>query len=286
MSTERYIINRLMESRRLDEAWPPILNRLTNYQKNLIRKKLNRLDIDIENTPAKNVVITNGRDPRLKGKNVVIFELEDNGLAVWVDGEFVKDDYSFSAKKNISKMSWKDILAFSKRIISMEFDEGTSNAMKQKKADRKEAQKGMVVRHKPGDLKNKTVSGRTTTWKAIELDKSGYVKDPDKYKNMLAAANINNGPQLLKAAKEMYVKLANNLDVADLSNQSFDSYDYIMRNMIDIFRNLSKSLKDYEEAKKSGDPDSREWAEKWHRDAVVSNIKELKELMLKAKKFL
>lgn len=280
MSIERRIIEKLNESRRIDEAFPPILNKLSRYERDKVRKALTKEGIDIENTPYNLIAITNGRDPRLKGKNVVVFEIigREPQIAVWFNGEFLADPYIYYKNSNISKLSWKTILGITTRIFSMEFDKSSAQALKQKQADRKEAQRGLVQRY---NIKNKP--------RYVQIDKSGYVVNPDKYKNMLAKMKINDGPNVLKQAREIYTKLAQNIDKIDWSQDTgYHNYDNIMTGILREFQDLTRSLNEFEQYKKNPiDKDDEErWWGKNLENKVANSIKRMRDILNKAKKYI
>ena len=287
MSIERTIIERLNESRRIDEAFPPILNNLATPSKKIVRDRLTRAGIDIENTPYELVTITDGRDPRLKGNGVVIFEIADktmwNNVGVWFKNEFIVNPYVAKYDKNLSQMSWKTILEISKRIIVMEFNEESAAALKAKRAERATLQKDVVKRYDP----------KKDKLRGMRIDKSGYAIDPNRYKKMLADMKMKNVPALLQQAKEVYVKLANNIDKINWTEEtnlsSFESYDYITKEIVYCFQNLNKRVAEYENYKKNHstedgeDPDS--WI-KYLQRYVQEEVMNLQNLMTKAKKYL
>lgn len=295
MSIERTIIQRLNESHgaadRIYESWPPVLNQIRSRpDKDRIRNALNKAGIDIENTPYQEVVITSGRDPRLKGKNLVIFEVQNKGIGVWFNGKALQDVYIYAEQKNLFQLSWAKILSYSKRITSVEFDEKLAAELKAKKDARADAKKGMEVRY---TKKNKP------RW--AQIDKSGYVLNPNKYKDMLARMNVDNGVKILQDAKDIYVRVSQNIDKidwdADSRGSTFESYQYVMQEIPRIFASLSRSLKAYEsakdqleKAKKYGDSDNpaedAEWYVRYHKESVTKDIKELKAILAKAKKYL
>lgn len=281
MSIERTIIQRLNESHaiaeKLYESWPPVLNQIrSKSEKDKIRNTLVRAGIDIENTPYQEIVITNGKDPRLKGKNLVIFETHD-GIGIWFDGKALLDTYIYSEGKNLLKLSWSKILSLSKRITSIEFDEKAAEELKQKKANRAEAKKGMEMRY---TQKNKP------RW--AKIDKSGYVLNPNKYKDMLAKMNVDNGAKVLQDAKDVYVKISNSIDKIDwdMDERDYYNYSYIMQEIPRNFAYLTKALKGYEDAKKRDGDEEAKWYVKQSREDVQRYIKELKEIISKAKKYL
>lgn len=281
MSIERTIIQRLNESHiaaeKLYESWPPVLNQIkSKSEKDKIRNTLIRSGIDIENTPYQEIVITNGRDPRLKGKNVVVFETHD-GVAVWFNGKALFDDtYIYSEGKKLLSLSWAKIIANSKRITAVEFDEKAAEELKKKQANRAEAKKGMEMRY---TQKNKP------RW--AQIDKSGYVLNPNKYKDMLAKMNVDNGAKILQDAKDIYVKISQNIDKIDwdMDDREFYKYSYFMQQIPRIFANLTKSLKSYEDAK-NRDDEAADLYVKHSKENVQRDIKELKEIIAKAKKYL
>lgn len=280
MSIERSIIEKLKESRRLDENFPPILNKLNKYAKKTVAATLTKAGIDIENTPAEMTVITNGRDPRLKGKNVVVFEFQKKSYidcAVWFDGKFIVDAYIYDVGTEVSKMSWKNILEYANRITVLEFDEQRAAALKQKQSDRKSAQQGREVRY---TNKNKP--------KYVTLDKSGYIVDPKKYQKMLADMKLKDAPAILNQAKDIYVKLANNLDKINWEDEqkisSFESYDYLMKAILREFQDMTKNLKEFEKYGESHEPD--DWWYDMLKSNVTKSIQEMRELIKKAKKYI
>lgn len=292
MSIEREIIQRLNESRRLDESWPPVLNSLDSRYKNVIRTKLTRAGIDIQNTPYKETVITNGRDPRLKGSDVVIFELgakmSSQSVGVWFNGEFIIDTYIWDFDKNLSRMSWKNILEISKRIIVMEFDMKSREDLINKRAERAEAKKDMVKRYtNPNDFKKELRRSD------LKLDKSGYAFDPNKYKKLLADMKVDNGDKVLQQAKEVYMQASKNIDKIDWDAERdvFSSYQYVMQEIPREFANLSKILKQYEQAKKDTknpdiSPGNAAWNVNYYKKEVSRAINSLNTIISKAKKFI
>ena len=276
MSFERIIVNKLNEARRLqvtsenlNESWPPILNQLRSYDQNTVRSALKKAGIDIQNTPVNAVKLTSSRDPRLKGTNLCIFVFpRNNGIAVYFNGKTLVDCY-VTPDKSFSQLPWKEILGMAKDIYVMEFDEEISKAMKDKQSARASAQAGTVNRY---TAKNKP--------KRALIDKSGYIFDPNKYKNMLADIQLSQGTDVLKRAKEIYVKLANNIDKVDFENDGdYYNYEYIVRSLVNIFQNFPKYLKEYEIYKRRG---YGEFA----KNQVIESIKLLNDLINKAKKYL
>lgn len=279
---ERKIIEKLKESRRLDEAFPPVLNKLSKHEKDTVRKELTKMNIDIENTPYESAVVTNGRDPRLKGNNVAIFEFGDINVAVWCNNRFIIDAYLYNIGKQASKASWKDILGAATRITSMQFDNDTAATLRAKKSERYDLKKSATnVRY---TQKNKP--------RYVTLDKSGYIVEPKKYQKMLAAMKVASGDKVLQQAKEVYAKLAQRLgdiDFDDRSLSSFESYDYIMKEIVSTFQSLTRSLKEYEKYKadKSIEGESEDtWWFDHLKERVASDIQDMRDLMNKAKKYL
>ena len=193
--------------------------------------------------------------------------MKNSGIAVWFNGETLVNPYI--GDKPFSRTSWKDILDEAYEIYVMEFDEEISKAMKDKQAARASAQAGTVNRY---TAKNKP--------KRALIDKSGYIFDPNKYKNMLADIQLSQGTDVLKRAKETYVKLANNIDKVDFENDGdYYNYEYIVRSLVNIFQNFPKYLKEYEIYKRRG---YGEFA----KNQVIESIKLLNDLINKAKKYL
>lgn len=270
MSVEKAILSKIQESRRLYESWPPVLNKLGKYHKDVVRNKLIQSGIDIEHTPYKAINITSGRDPRLKGDGVVIFVFSNGNTAVWFKNKFIVDTYVSAVQNDASRMSWKNILEHATRIIYMEFDMQKSKDLKQKRQDRKEAQQGVINRYT-----------KKNAPRYAKLDKSGYIIDPQKYQRMFAELNIKNADKILAQAKDLYVKSSMNIDKIDFSNyREADAYDNAVRAIMRSFRDLTNDLKLYNNTpEESFDND-------WAHQRVVSSIKVMKDAMNDLKKFI
>lgn len=263
--------------RRLTEAWAPSLNSLRRPEKEIVRKELTKAGIDIENTPYKEVYITNGKDPRLKGMNVVIFELYRGGVAVWFNNKFIVDSYIYPEGKNLSRLSWKTILSYATRIISIEFDEQAAQRLKDKQAKRKESQSGMLQRFTP---QNKP--------RYAKIDKSGYIVDPRKYRDMLAKMKLKDAPKVLEQAKAMYVKLAGNIDKVDWENdRDYYNYDTVMKGIVNEFQSLTRALGEYERYKqRKKDEGLEKWWSEHLESQVTGAIMNLRDWLNKGKKYL
>lgn len=276
MSFERIIVNKLNEARRLqvtsenlNESWPPILNKLPNYEKNVVRKELIKYGIDIENTATKPTKITTGRDPRLKGKNLCVFLLKHSGIAVWFNGETLVNPYI--GDKPFSRTSWKDILDEAYEIYVMEFDEEISKAMKDKQKARADAKAGSVQRYT--DVRKRP--------RGLQIDKSGYAFNPNKYRNMLADMKLSQGEDVLKRAKDVYVKLANSIDKIDFVNdRDYYNYEYVVRGLVRIFQDYPRYLDEYKKDKYKDSEFS------YTKSQVLESIKELDKLCAIAKKYI
>ena len=270
------IIRRLLESQRVDEAWPASLNTLTRLGKEMVRRALLKNGFDIEKSDVQEIQLSSGRDPRLKGGDAIVIKA-GKAVDVYVGGKFVLD--------NFAGMSWRDIIATADRMTLLKIDTEQSKEMRQKQAARKEAQKGMVQRHKVGDTKN-SYGGK---YKASELDKSGYLLDPNKYRDMFIEMNIKNGVEILKRAKDMFVKAAEAIDTIDFeTDRDYHNYENLMRQLPSNFRELKKSLAEYEESKKVvGDEDEKaEFVVKWRRGEVVHRLQDILDTMKYLKKYL
>ena len=95
---------------------------------------------------------------------------------------------------------------------------------------------------------------------------------------MLADIQLSQGTDVLKRAKEIYVKLANNIDKVDFENdRDYYNYEYIVRSLVNIFQNFPRYLKDYETYKRSGYGN-------FGKGQVVDSIKFLNESITKSTK--
>lgn len=288
---QRARLSRLKEARRqakLNESWPPVLDRLSKYTKDDIRKYIsNRLKIDIQNTPLTTTTISSNRDAQLRDPNSVLIlhlrsanEYEigkyETPIAVVAGGRilYAPGVYDRAESNWIegSHMSWKSLLSMTHKVEKLVKADGTD--LEDKRAQRADSRRGMVSRYV-----NK--NDKRHAYQYYGYDKSGYVIDRDKYKKMLTNMRFENYNSVLDNAIKLYNEVASKIN-ADMDRRQYDKFDTIMRGMTRYFGELKQSIKEYEGAK-ANDPDYDGHYEKRN---VKQAIYELQDYMRDAKKFL
>lgn len=294
--------NILESKRKLNESWPSVLNSLSTYEKETVRNTLSRMNIDIENTPSGAIEVVSPRDPRLK-TGMTIFDLGSgrNHIVVYINNKCVVDCdviVPSGQYKRASQLSWSSLINMSDRIYHMDFDEASIAAMQALRKDRKDAKNlnGYPTRYRtrhvdgPYGGYNQTsdeYGNPVKNPRRLKIDKSGYELNPDKYVNMLAAAGVSNGEQILADAKEVYRQLAaiapDHLE-DERNGYLSDSTDYMdtLQYFARTFRNLKRDLDDYNKYKAEYGEEGAQWS----RHSVQRSIKELRSYIQKAKELI
>lgn len=246
---------------RLEESWPQIMNGLFNPAgKEILRKALNSAGYDIENNAGENITISDPSDPRLKS-GLTIFKFPNywdknkHSVCAYLDGKCVVDcvvpdtDDTF-----VSSMPWSWILSNSTEIYHADKDSLASTSRMQKRADRAASRKGIekryLTRYEKGvfnpNEKYPYLSDETgnSPGSDVKLDKSGFILNPNKYIDMLAAAGIKNGDKILQDAKDTYRKLAN-ITTDHLDDEWDNEYIDTLNGLDDAARELKRALGEY-----------------------------------------
>lgn len=282
---------KIQESIKINEAWPAALSNVGKGIKDRMRKALLSRGYDIENVPSDYIEVVSNRDPRLRsGATFFIF---GDTAALFIDGQCVVDT-EIPVKgawqwPRASRLSWKELLQYAETIYHMDLDEDLKNALQQKKADRKASKKGVDTRYsmKNGSYRPTDEFGNELP-KYRKIDKSGYVLNPSKYVDMLAASGVDNGEAILDDAKEVYRQLAsvaadhledpNEYGSMSDSTAYIDTLEYLAR----TFRELRRNLNDYNQSK----AEYGEEGARWSKTSVQAAIKRLREYVNKAKSLL
>lgn len=243
MNSERQIIFRLRESR-VDEAYPKILNRLSSSTRKRIGDIASRIGIDLQNEDYSERVITSNRDPILNtvDKSVLlIFELDTGDIAVTADGYWPsnpKIDGTWS-----SDIPRKYFLNHVVRTIVIT-PTNKSAGIADKRKGRRDAQAGAIALQR-----KKNVSAFDI--KYGYMDKSGYALRPDKYKDMLAKANLKNGDQILKdlsiSVSRLAQALSSNPDILN-DDAIYKEYKQLNDEYLGLVRDLNTLKQGYDKS--------------------------------------
>jgi len=280
---------KIQESIKVNESWPAAFNDINKGIKNAMRTALLSRGYDIENVPSDYIEVVSNRDPRLRS-GATFFRFGPRNIALFIDGQCVVDtEIPVRGWPRASRSSWKDILQYAQDIYHMDFDEDLKNALQQKQADRRASKKGIDTRYsmKNGSYRPTDEFGRELP-KYRKIDKSGYVLNPSKYVDMLAASGVDNGEAILDDAKEVYRQLAsvaadhledpNEYGSMSDSTAYMDTLEYLAR----TFRELRRNLNDYNQSK----AEYGEEGARWSKTSVQAAIKRLREYVNKAKSLL
>lgn len=283
----------------INEKWPAAIDQvLDSKDKKNLANILQRKGLDIENTDSELIQISSNRDPRLKD-GIIIVKFNDAGgawsrgprVGVWVDGQCVQDALLGTDKnyKDIlaSNQSWKSLLARSDiEVYRMVIDPAINQAMRDKQAARRDSQSGITPRYKtdgnmyqmdPVDGIGPKLKSR---YRINNVDKSGYVVNPNKYTDMLAELQINGAQKILDDAASLYKRLANNIDKYGTEDDWMSgSYSSTMDRILRCFRDLNRVLKDY------NNPDSYDYSKRYAREQVKSYLKDMRQIMKDAEKY-
>lgn len=231
---------------KIEEKLPAdVMKSLSNKYNSNIRSSLLKVGVDIEKAEASIEQLSGARDPKLQDENRIFIFMYGDTLACITKGKAlvyetyirVKGDYV-----NIySQQSWKGVIENSTTIYSIDLSKYNT---KDVKAQRKDAKSGKVDRN-PGQ--------RGT-------DKSGYVLNKDKYKNLLLTkiakdndfeSVINNAISIIKNGKNINfdkVSLDTDYKVLREFNNNFSEYAsstrYIMSALADLIESIN-SEKEY-----------------------------------------
>lgn len=294
--------------KRLNESWPSVLNTLSAEGKNKVRNALSTYYIDIENTPSDAIQVTSGRDPRLKS-GMTIFDFGDNPkgwnkhpVAVFVNGKPVVDVQVPGTSKSgyayddilASKLSWNSCVLNADTIYHMSFDDEASRAAnKDLRQQRAASKRGTVNRYRdkevPGLYGPHTIKSDdfgNTPRKYAKLDKSGYVLNPSKYIDMLAASGVNNGEQILQDAKEVYRQLAA-IVPEHLEDEAGPGYWGNTNEYLETLRYLGQQFRDLRSQLDEYNKNKERWGEdNFYAGSVRRAIKDIREYVKKAKELI
>lgn len=302
--------------KKLYESWPSVLNSLSKDAKDAVRRALSNHYIDIENTPSSAIEVVSSRDPRLKD-GMTIFDFgvdptkqskwytaeQKHPIAVFVNGKAVVDAEVPGTSRNVyddyaraSALPWKTVISLAKGIYYMSFDDVASrDANKELRSKRSDMKNGTVTRYRDTDKQGRYGSMKYNAYafrnefdqqphKYDTIDKSGFVLNPNKYIDMLAAAGIKEGDKILRNAKDLYRKLAA-ISADHLSDRdpnywgNGNVYTTTLNDLAVIFRRLEEALKEYnDEVEKYGEKAASRFA----AGTAERYLKDLRDVMRRA----
>lgn len=263
----------LVEHKRIDEMYPTEFAKAAGKNLSSISDRLVRAGLDIQNVPSEDIYGVSGRDPRLKtGVSFFIVNPKWNEVVVTLDGKVIFDN----TMDRVGSQSWRYLMSRSVSAYHMDINPEDTKAMRDLQADRRDAKKGSV------DRKSQEEIDRMRQSRQRMYDKSGYLLNPDKYKDMLAALRISRGESVLEEAKDVYVQLANMLDkITSLEYyRGQEEYDSIMRGILRYYRDMDSAYKEY----MKNPNDEQDYG--WRRTKLTSIIKDLSEYIARGKKWI
>lgn len=175
-------------------------------------------------------------DPRLKEPNIPIFLLQDSAGRTQVYAKGINDNelaYFDDRDRAFKYLSTKDLLSHCVGFAYIDSSDASNQNVGEKRSNRAafrswNSNVGNPVRRYTGD---EVDSGGEVKvgWNYYNIDKSGYIINPNKLKNRLAKLKAKNPQKLLdKLYKEIsdikrdFTQFYSEIDIADMSSSDYD----------------------------------------------------------------